>query len=136
MNPNILHSPTMPFTPAHITEASNAANIPIIDSVPMDIDVEDPVAKAMAAVQEQLHVVMEAQARDRKRQEFAEQYWQILKAESQETQVSDKEAAMEVCSAVVMVVELWINHVSLQFFMAFVSDVDLHFSNAIWSGRC
>ena len=64
MNPNILHSPTMPFTPAHITEASNVANVPVIDSVPMDIDVKDPVAKAMAAAQEQLRVVMEAQAQD------------------------------------------------------------------------
>ena len=34
---------------------------------------------------------------------------------------------MEVCSAVVMVVELWINHVSLQFFMAFVLGVDFVF---------
>jgi len=63
-NPNILPSLTMPFTPAHITEASNAAVVPITDNVPMDIDIEDPVAKAMAAAQEQLCVVMEAKAWD------------------------------------------------------------------------
>ena len=56
----------MPFTPAHITEASNVANVPIIDSVPMVINIEDPVAKAMAAAQEQLCVAMEAQAQDQK----------------------------------------------------------------------
>src|SRR5882724_2028515 len=64
MNPNILPSPTMSLTPAHITEALNVAVVPISDTVPMDIDVEDPVAKAVAAVQEQLRVVMEAQAQD------------------------------------------------------------------------
>ena len=68
MNPNILSSPTMPLTPTHITEASNVAAVPVSDTVPMDIDVEDPVAKAVAAAQEQLHVVMEAQAQDRKHQ--------------------------------------------------------------------
>src|SRR5882724_3941922 len=115
MNPNILHSPTMPFTLAHITEALNTANMPIIDSVPMDIDIEDPIAKAMAAVQEQLHVAMEAQAQDRKHWEFAEQYWQILKAESWETRASDREVEMEACSAMVMIVELQINHISVNF---------------------
>jgi len=66
MNPNILPSPTMPLNPTHIHKASNVAIMPITDKVPMDIDIEDPVAKAMAAAQEQLHVAMEAQARDRK----------------------------------------------------------------------
>jgi len=66
MNPNILQFPTMPHTPAHISQASNVADMPIIESVPMDIDVEDPIANAMAAAQEQLHVAMEAQAWDRK----------------------------------------------------------------------
>ena len=66
MNPNILQFLTMPLTPAHISQASNAADVPIINSVPMDIDVKDPVAKAMAAAQEQLRVAMEAQARDQK----------------------------------------------------------------------
>ena len=64
MNPNILQFLTMPLTPAHISQASNAAVVTIIDSVPMDIDIEDPIAKAVAAVQEQLRVAMEAQARD------------------------------------------------------------------------
>jgi len=82
MNPNILHSPTMPFTPAHITEALNVANMPVINSVPMDINIENPITKAVAAAQEQLHVAMEAQAWDLKCWEFAKQYWQILKAES------------------------------------------------------
>ena len=136
MNPNILHSPTMPFTPAHITEASNAANVPIIGSVPMDIDVKDPVAKAVAVAQEQLRVAMEAQARDWKRREFAEQYWQLQKADSRKMKVLDKDAAVEVSSVTVMLVESRNAHVSVQFFMAFISDVDLHFSNAIWSGRC
>ena len=64
MNPNILPSPTMPLNPTHITEASNAAIVPVSNTVPMDIDVEDPVTKSMAAVQEQPHVAMEAQAWD------------------------------------------------------------------------
>jgi len=64
MNPNIPQFPTMPLTPAHISQASNVADMPIIDSVPMDIDVEDPIAKAVAAAQEQLRVAMEAQAQD------------------------------------------------------------------------
>ena len=66
MNPNIPQFPTMPLTPAHISQALIVAVVPIIDSVPMDIDVKDPVAKAMAAAQEQLRVAMEAQAWDRK----------------------------------------------------------------------
>jgi len=114
MNPNILPSPTMPLTPAHITEASNAAVVPVTDNVPMDIDIEDPIAKAMAAAQEQLHVAMEAQAQDQKCQEFAEQYWQLLKADSRKTIVSDKDAAVEASSVAVMLVESWISHVSVQ----------------------
>src|SRR5882724_7610062 len=70
MNPNILPSPTMPLNPTHIQKASNAAVVPITDNVPMDINVEDPIAKAVAAAQEQLHVAMEAQARDQKCREF------------------------------------------------------------------
>ena len=54
----------MPLTPTHISQASNTAVMPVTNSVPMDIDVEDPIAKAVAAVQEQLRVAMEAQARD------------------------------------------------------------------------
>ena len=42
------------------------AQYTVIKSVPMDIDVEDPITKAMAAVQEQLCVAMEAQAWDQK----------------------------------------------------------------------
>ena len=71
LNPKILPVLTMPLTPAQLPEASNAAIEPVIDSVPMDINVEDPVAKAVAAAKEQLRVVMEAQARDQKRREFA-----------------------------------------------------------------
>ena len=117
----------MPHTPAHISQALNVADMPIIESVPMDINVKDPMAKAMAAAQEQLHVAMEAQAQDQKRREFAERYWQLQKVESQETRSSDREAAMEACSTAVVVVEVQINHVSLQNFMAFVLGVDLVF---------
>src|SRR5882724_3009666 len=52
MNPNILPTLTMALNPTHITEALNAAIMPITDNVPMDIDIEDPIAKAVAAVQE------------------------------------------------------------------------------------
>jgi len=79
----------------------------------------------MAAAQEQLHVAMEAQAQDQKCRDFADQYWQLLKTEGQKTRSLDREAAMEACSAVVVVVETWVNHVSLQIFMAFVLGVDL-----------
>jgi len=72
LNPNILPVPTMPLTPAQLPEALNTAIEPVIDNVPMDIDVEDPVAKAVAAAKEQLRVAMEAQARDQKRREFTE----------------------------------------------------------------
>ena len=61
MKPNILPTLTMALNPTHITEASNTAIVPITDNVPMDIDIEDPIAKAVAAAQEQLRVVMEAQ---------------------------------------------------------------------------
>ena len=115
MNPNILPSLTMPLNPAHITEASDAAIMPVSDTVPMDINIEDHDAKAMAAVQEQLHVVMEAQAQDRKHQEFAEQYWQLLKADSWKTIVSDNNVAVEASSVTVMLVESRICHVSVHF---------------------
>ena len=65
----------MPLTPTQLPEALNAAIEPVTDTVPMDIDVEDPVTKAVAAAQEQLCVAMEAQAQDQKRREFAEWYW-------------------------------------------------------------
>src|SRR5882724_4744939 len=105
----------MPFTPTQLLEASNAAIEPIINNVPMDIDVEDPVAKAMAAAKEQLHVAMEAQTRDQKCQEFAERYWRLQKIESQKTRSLDREAAMEACSAAIMVVGARITHVSFLF---------------------
>ena len=54
----------MPLTPAQLPEASNVEIEPITDNVTMDIDVEDPAAKAVAAAQEQLRVAMEAQTRD------------------------------------------------------------------------
>jgi len=69
----------------------------------MDIDVEDPVAKAVAAVQEQLRVAMEAQAWDRKQREFAERLLATSEVESQKTRSLDKEAEMEACSAAIMV---------------------------------
>src|SRR5882724_3823032 len=106
----------MPFTPTQLLEASNAAIEPIINNVPMDIDVEDPVAKAMAAAKEQLHVAMEAQAWDQKRQEFTEWYWQLQRTESQKTRSLDREAAMEACSAAIMVVGAWVIHVSFIFY--------------------
>ena len=124
----------MPLTPAHISQASNVAVMPVTDSVPMDIDVEDPVAKAMAAAQEQLCVAMEAQARDQKRREFAKQYWQLQKTDSRKTKVLDKDAAVEVSSVAVILVESQIAHVSVQVLMAFVSEVDLYFRNSTWSG--
>ena len=71
MNPNNLLTLTMALNPTHFTEASNMAIVPITDNVPMDIDVEDTVTKAVAAVQEQLCVAMEAQAQERK-------CWEIL----------------------------------------------------------
>src|SRR5882724_10213009 len=118
LNPNILPVPTMPLTPAQLPEASNAAIKPVIDNVPMDIDVEDPVAKAVAAAKEQLRVAMEAQAWDQKCREFAERYWRLQKIESHKTRSLDREAAMESCSAVIMVVGAQITHVSF-YFMAF-----------------
>ena len=113
MNPNIPQFRTMPLTPAHISQASNVAVMPVTDSVPMDIDVEDPIAKAMAAAQEQLCVVMEAQTRDRKRREFTELCWCLQRIEGQKTQLLDREAAMEACSAAIMVVEARVIHVSV-----------------------
>src|SRR5882724_4089563 len=118
LNPNILPVPTMPFTPAQLPEASNVAIEPVIDNVPMDIDIEDPVAKAVAAAKKQLRVVMEAQAQDQKCREFAEQYWRLQRIKSQKTRSLDREAAMEACSAAIMVVGVRITHVSF-YFMAF-----------------
>src|SRR5882724_9739046 len=104
LNPNILPVPTMPLTPTQLPEASNMAIEHIIDNVPMDINVGDPVAKAMAAAKEQLCVAMEAQAQDQKHREFAEQYWRLQRIKSQKTRSLDREAAMEACSAAIMVV--------------------------------
>src|SRR5882724_9818587 len=118
LNPNILPVPTMPLTPAQLPEASNAAIEPVIDSVPMDINVEDPVAKAVAAAKEQLRVAMEAQTQDLKCQEFTEWYWRLQKIESHKTRSLDREAAMEACSAAIMVVGVQITHVSF-YFMVF-----------------
>ena len=103
----------MPLTPAQLPEALNAAIEPVTDNVAMDIDVEDPAAKAVAAAQEQLRVAMEAQTRDRKRREFAERYWRLQRIEGQKTQSLDREAAMEACSAAIMVVEARVTHVSV-----------------------
>jgi len=75
MNPNNSPKPTMPFTPAQSQQASNAAIVPIFTNVVMDVDFEDPTAKAVAAAQEQLHLAMEAQARDLKNHNFADAYW-------------------------------------------------------------
>ena len=66
MNPNNSHNPTMPFTTAQSQQASNAAIVPVFANVPMDVDFEDPTAKVVAAAQEQLCLVKEAQARDLK----------------------------------------------------------------------
>src|SRR5882724_1790508 len=120
LNPNILPVPTMPLTPAPLPEASNEAIEPVTDNIPMDINIEDPVAKAMAAAKEQLHVAMEAQARDQKRCKFAKWYWRLQRIKSQKTQSLDREAAMEACSAAIMVVGARITHVSF-YFMGFVS---------------
>ena len=75
MNPNNPHNPTMPFTPAQLHMASNMAIMPVTANVPMDVDPEDPNAKAVAAAQEQLCLAMEAQAQDLKNCEFADAYW-------------------------------------------------------------
>ena len=136
LNPNILPVPTMPLTPAQLPEASNAAIEPITDNVPMDIDIKDPVAKAVAAVKEQLRVAMEAQAWDQKCREFAEQYWQLQRTESQKTQLLDREVAMEACSAAIMVVWAWVTHVSFYFLWLLFRLLTLYFSYAIWSGPC
>src|SRR5467141_2378878 len=55
---------TIPFTPAQSHKALNVAIMPINANVPMDVEIEDPIADAMAAAQEQLHLAMEAQAQD------------------------------------------------------------------------
>ena len=65
----------MPFTPAQSHQASNTAFMPITVSIPMDVEIKDPIAKAVAAAQEQLRLAMEAQAWDLKNREFADAYW-------------------------------------------------------------
>ena len=44
-NPNILQFPTIPLTPTQLPQASNAAIKTITDTVPMDIDIEDPIIR-------------------------------------------------------------------------------------------
>src|SRR5882672_9504669 len=112
MNPNNPHNPTMPFTPAQLQMASNAAIVPITTNVPMDVDPEDPTAKAVAAVQEQLHLAMEAQARDLKNREFADAYWRDKRAEARTVVLSDKAGVVDTMEEVVMMLEMRWNHVS------------------------
>src|SRR5882672_7362292 len=112
MNPNNLQTPTMPLIPAHSSEALNVAFVPITVNIPMDVDVEDPIAKAVAAAQEQLCVVMEAQDQDWKCREFTEDYWRLLRVERKIVVVSDKAGVVEMMEEVVMMIEMWYNHVS------------------------
>ena len=127
----------MPFTPTQLPEASNAAIDPINDIVPMDIELEDPVAQAMAAAQEQLRLAMVTQMREQKCREYTDVNWQILRAESRKMCSSDREVEMEACSAMIMVVEARIAHVSVSFLWLLFSDfLTCIFSSVIWSGPC
>src|SRR5882672_10766400 len=112
MNPNNPHNPTMPSTTTHSHQASNAAFVPVTVNVPMDIDSEDPTAKAVAAVKEQLHLAMEAQARDLKNREFADTYWQDERAEARMMRIVDKAGVVDTMEEVVMMLEMRWNHVS------------------------
>src|SRR5882672_1724162 len=112
MNPNNSPKPTMPFTPAQSQQASNAAIVSIFANVPMDVDFEDPTAKVVAAVQEQLHLAMEAQARDLKNRDFADAYWRDERAEARMMRISDKAGVVDTMEEVVMMLEMWWNHVS------------------------
>jgi len=116
----------MPFTPAQLPEASNTAIEPINNIVPMDIDVEDQSPRPWQLHKSSFGWPWRLKLGIENDGSSAERYWQLLKVESWKTRLSDKEAAMEACSAI-MVVEVRIAHVSLQFFMAFVSGVNLVF---------
>src|SRR5882672_11066399 len=99
MNPNNSPKPTMPFTPAQSQQASNAAIVSIFANVPMDVDFEDPTAKAVAAAQEQLRLAMEAQARDLKNRDFADTYWRDERAEARTMRISDKAGMVDTCKS-------------------------------------
>jgi len=136
MNPNNPHKPTMPSTSAHSHQASNAAFMPVTVNVPMDVDSEDPTAKAVAAAQEQLHLAMEAQARDLKNREFADAYWRDKRAEARTVVLSDKAGVVDTMEEVVMMLEMQWNHVSCCSSVALIWELTCDFSNQIWSGRC
>src|SRR5882672_2727569 len=112
MNPNNPFKPTMPFTPAQSQKASKAAIVPVTANIPMDVDSEDPNAKAVAAAQEQLRLAMEAQARDLKNREFANTYWRDERAEARMMRISDKAGMVDTMEEVVMMLEMQWNHVS------------------------
>ena len=112
MNPNNPPKPTMPFTPAQSQQASNVAIMPITANVPMDVNLEDPTAKAVAAAQEQLRLAMEAQAQDLKNRDFADAYWQDERAEARTMRISDKAGVVDTMEEVVMMLEMRWNHVS------------------------
>jgi len=112
MNPNNSPKPTMPFTPAQSQQASNAAIVPIFTNVVMDVDFEDPTAKAVAAAQEQLHLAMEAQARELKNRKFANAYWRDKRAEAQSVRILDKAGVVDKMEEIVMMLEMRWNHIS------------------------
>src|SRR5882672_7214426 len=112
MNPNNSPKLTMPFTPAQSQQASNIAIVPIFANVPMDVNFEDPTAKAVAAAQEQLHLVMEAQAWDLKNRDFADAYWRDERVEARTMRISDKARVVDTMEEVVMMLEMRWNHVS------------------------
>src|SRR5882672_6048471 len=136
MNPNNSPKPTMPFTPAQSQQASNAAIMPIFANVPMDIDFEDPTAKAVAAAQEQLRLAMEAQAWDLKNREFADAYWRDKRVEARTVVLSDKAGVVDTMEEVVMMLEMQWNHVSCCSSVALIWELTCDFSNQIWSGHC
>jgi len=61
---------------------------------------------------------MEAQARDLKNHYFTEEYCRQLKAESKSVVVLDKAGVVDTMEEVVMMLEMWWNHVS-HFFSGF-----------------
>src|SRR5882672_2342660 len=126
----------MPFTPAQLHTASNVAIVPVIANVPMDVDPEDPTAKAVAAAQEQLRLAMEAQARDLKNREFADTYWRDKRAEAWTVVLSDKAGVVDTMEEVVMMLEMQWNHVSCCSSVALIWELTCDFSNQIWSGHC
>src|SRR5882672_9996468 len=112
MNPNNSPNLIMPFTSAQSQQASNAAIVPVFANVPMDVDFEDPTAKAVAAAQEQLRLAMEAQARDLKNCDFADAYWRDERAEARTVRMLDKAEVVDTMEEVVMMLEMRWNHVS------------------------